>query len=122
MKYKIDYTGLEQYVKQYNYRDFIDGKVFKIGYSRRDIDFFNIDISNIEKSQIIEQGMPFLVDIIGNDLSVVFAMNRKYKSPIGRMVYAKFDKTIIKDCRKQFGSCLNGYWIIPDNFVKEIKI
>lgn len=121
MKYKIDYAGLEQYVKQYNYGDFIDGKVFKTGHTRREIDFFNIDTSSLEKSRIIEQGMPFLVDIIGNDLSVVFAMSRKYKSPNGRMVYAKFDKTIIKDCRKQFGSCLSGYWIIPDNFIEKIK-
>ena len=120
-KFKIDYKGLEEFLKTLTYKDFRDSVKIQDGHTRRDIDFFEIDESEIYSSQIIEAGTPFLVDAIGNDLSIIFNANRKYKLPTGRLVYGKFDRTLINDCAKTFGSCLNGYWVIPNRFLQKVK-
>jgi len=33
---------------------------------------------------------------------------------------SEFDRTIIKDCRKKFGTLLNGCWLIPNRFLLPI--
>ncbi len=86
-----------------------------------DIEFFKMDRSKIPSEQIIDYGMPFLVDILGNDLSVVFLTRKKYKLPTGRVVRAKFDATVISDCNKAYGTPLNGYWMIPNQFIEKTK-
>lgn len=68
--------------------------------------------------QIIQYGQPFLIDAIGNDLSVVVLSKRKYKLPTGRAIKAKFIETLVDNCQKQFGTPLNGYWIIPSQFIE----
>ncbi len=82
-----------------------------------DIEFFKKDLSKIPKDQIIHYGMPFLVDALGNDLSIVILSRRKYKLPTGRVIRAKYDSMNIDDCRKQYGTPLNGYWVIPQQFI-----
>jgi hypothetical protein len=119
MEKKIDYAGLKEFLKTLTYRGIQDGALVK-AHSRNDIDFFyktNEDKRGITLDQVIEYGQPFLVDAIGNDLSVCVLTKRKYKLPTGRVVGMKLDSIIIDDCRNTFGSCLNGYWVIPDNFI-----
>ena len=84
------------------------------------IDFFcktDEEKSKIRLDQVIEYGQPFLVDAIGNDLSVCMLTRRKFKLPTGRVVNAKFDRTIIDDCRSVYGTPLNQYYVIPDIFI-----
>lgn len=130
MKYQIKYKELSEYLHKLKETDFqgADGHharnpngIMKKGYAMDDIEFFKKDLSKIPSEQIIDYGMPFLVDLIGNDLSVVILTKRKYKSPNGRVVRAKFDTTVVDDCRAIYGTPLNGYWIIPEQFITKIK-
>ena len=119
MNYKIDYKGLKQFLETLTYRSIKDGALVK-AHARNDIDFFyktDEDKSKITLNHVIEYGQPFLVDAIGNDLSVCILTKRKYKLPTGRVVKMKFDATIIDDCRKVLGSPLNNYYVIPDRFI-----
>ncbi len=119
MNYKIDYKGLKQFLETLTYRSIKDGALVK-AHARNDIDFFyktDKDKSKITLDQVIEYGQPFLVDAIGNDLSVCVLTKRKYKLPTGRVVKMKFDATIIDDCRKVLGSPVNNYYVIPDRFI-----
>ena len=119
MNYKIDYKGLKEFLETLTYRSIKDGALVK-AHARNDIDFFyktDEDKSKITLNQVIEYGQPFLVDAIGNDLSVCVLTKRKYKLPTGRVVRMKFDATIIHDCRKVLGSPVNNYYVIPDRFL-----
>ena len=119
MNYKIDYKGLKEFLETLTYRSIKDGALVK-AHARNDIDFFyktDEDKSKITLNQVIEYGQPFLVDAIGNDLSVCVLTKRKYKLPTGRVVRMKFDATIIHDCRKVLGSPVNKYYVIPDRFI-----
>ena len=114
----IDYEGLKTFLNMLNYRMIKDGAL-TVGHARPDIEKFyktDEDKAKITLNQVIEYGDPYLVDHIGNDLSIMVMSRRKHKGPTGRVVNAKFDRTIISDCRKTFGSPLNGYWIIPERF------
>ena len=118
-KYKIDYEGLNDFLKTLSYRSIKDGSLIK-AHARNDIDYFyktDKEKSEITLNQVIEYGMPFLVDAIGNDLSVCVLTRRKYRLPNGRMVSMKFDRTIIDDCREALGSPVNNYYVIPDRFI-----
>lgn len=130
MKYEIKYKELSEYLKTLKETDFqrADGHparnpngVIKKGYAMDDIEFFKKDLAKIPSEQIIDFGMPFLVDILGNDLSVVFLTKKKYRMPTGRLVRAKFNGTVVDDCRETYGTPLNGYWIIPERFITKIK-
>jgi len=127
LKHDIDYKGLEQYLRSLN-RSEIENNWNKPenpklieGHSLEEIIYFNSNITDYPEESIIHFGEPFLVDAIGNDLSIVILSKRKYKLPTGRTVHAKFVTTIIDDCRELYGSPLNGYWKIPNQFVKPIK-
>lgn len=117
---EIDYKGLKKFLETLTYRGIKNGDLIK-AHARNDIDYFyktDKDKSKIRLDQVIEYGMPFLVDAIGNDLSVCILTKRKLKLPNGRVVKMKFDRTIIDDCRSVFGSPVNNYYVIPDRFLK----
>ena len=119
MNYEIDYKGLKEFLETLTYQSIKDGALVK-AHARNDIEFFyktDEDKSKITLNQVIEYGQPFLVDAIGNDLSVCVLTKRKYKLPTGRVVRMKFDATIIHDCRKVLGSPVNNYYVIPDRFI-----
>ena len=93
----------------------------KEGHSIDDIEFFKMDKSKITLDTVIDYGTPFLVDAIGNDLSIIVQTKKKYKLPNnGRAIKGKFDRTLIDDCRKLYGTPLNGYWIIPQRFLNAL--
>jgi hypothetical protein len=120
MKYEIDYDGLKAFLETLTYRGIKDGDLVK-AHARNDIDYFYItdeDKSKITLNQVIEYGMPFLVDAVGNDMSVCVLTKGKHKLPTGRVVRMKFDRTLINDCWSVLGSVLNGYYVIPDRFIK----
>lgn len=126
-RFEIDEKGLKEYLSSLCLseieRDWQKPEIPKLieGKAMDDIEFFKMDIKKVSPERLINYGEPFLVDIIGNDLSVVMLTRRKYKSPNGRVLRAKFITTIIDDCRKLYGTPLNGYWIIPKQFVKWVK-
>ena len=129
LKFDIDYKGLEEFLKSLKYESEIEttwnkpqnAKLIE-GVAMNDIDFFKKDKSKIPLEKVIDYGTPFLVDALGNDLSIVILAKRKYKLPNGRAIEAKFVTTIIDDCRKIYGTPLNGYWKIPNQFVKPIVL
>ena len=127
LKYNIDYKGLEEYLKSLSYSEIEtdldkpeNPKLIK-GYSMDDIEYFKIDVEKYAKESIIEYTQPFLVDALGNDLSIVILSKRGYKLPTGRVINAKFVITIVEDCRATYGTPLNGYWIIPSQFISELS-
>jgi hypothetical protein len=123
MGYEIKYKELTDYLKTLTKDDFNTSwrnnknAPMKKGVSISDIIFFKMDKSEITLDTLIDYGTPFLVDALGNDLSILVQTRRKYKLPNGRAVEAKYDRTLIDDCRELYGTSLNGYWIIPDRFL-----
>ena len=115
---EIKYNELKIYLESLKLKDFENGTIEK-GTAIDDIEKFKMDKSKIKLSEVIFKGDPFLVDVIGNDLSVVFLTEKRYRLHTGRVAQCKFDRTIILDCNKIYGSCLNGYWKIPDEFLIE---
>ena len=124
MKTQIDYKKLEKYLKSLTYKDFVnirmDRSKVKEAHTVDDLSVFGYS-GKIEKETIVNFGEYFLVDILGNDLTVVQLTRRKYKTPKGRMVRAKIIATIIDDCKKQYGSCINGYFHIPKDCYLGVK-
>ena len=122
MKQKIDIEALKAYLQTLQYADFKDAKqgesekIIK-GVSMKDIEFFKKDITKIPLSAVINYGDIFLADIVGNDLSLVVLTKRKYKMPDGRVCKLKFIQTIINDCQEVFGSPINGFWKVPQQFI-----
>lgn len=128
LKHEIDYKGLEKFLKSLNYKEDIETnhnkpKHLKLieGNTRYEIEYFKTDISQLKAESIIEYGDPFLVDALGNDLSIVISSKRLYRLPDdSRSINAKFVTIIIDDCRAIFGTPLNGYWKIPNQFIKKL--
>jgi hypothetical protein len=126
LKYWIDYKGLEEYLRSLNAneieRNWVRSENPKLseGNSILDIEYFNKLGHELQKNNIINIGEPFLVDALGNDLSIVILSRRKYKLPNNRVVNGKFVATIIDDCRTLYGTPLNGYWKIPSQFIKPL--
>lgn len=127
LRHKIDYKGLENYIRSLNYKTDIETNWNKPenpklieGNSIEEIEYFKTDKSKIPVESIIQYGEPFLVDALGNDLSIVILSKRGYKLPTGRVINAKFVTTIIGDCRSLFGTPLNGYWKIPNQFISKL--
>ncbi len=126
LKYEIDYKGLENYIKSLKYSEIEtnwqkpeNAKLIE-GHSIEEIEYFKTDKTKILPETIIQYGEPFMVDALGNDLSIVILSKRGYKLPTGRVIRAKFLTTIIEDCRSLFGTPLNGYWKIPSQFIKPL--
>jgi hypothetical protein len=122
MKYEIKYKELESYLTSLPEKEFQDKKynpngIIKEAELMTDIDFFKKDKSKFPISKVIDYGMPFLLDALGNDLSICILTKRKFKLPTGRPIQAKLDRTIISNCRKIYGTPLNGCWVIPEQFV-----
>lgn len=126
-KYEIDVDGLKLYLlsldrkgieTNWNHPDKPD---LMEGVSMEDVEFFKKDLETIPKEKIIQFGEPYLVDALGNDLSIVILTKKKYKLPTGRVIHSKYVCTVISDCRKLYGTPLNGYWKIPSQFLKSIK-
>lgn len=127
LRHKIDFKGLENYLQSLKYSDLETNwqkpqnpKLIE-GHSIEEIEYFKTDKSKIPEDKIIQYGEPFLVDALGNDLSIVILSKRKYKLPTGRVIRAKFVTTILEDCRSVFGTPINGYWKIPTQFIQPIK-
>lgn len=116
MKTKVDYEGLETFLRSLTKEEF--KKQISKCHTRSDIDFFKEDDSKIDKNLIIEYGMPFMVDLIGNDISVCVLTRRRFFVSSMRLVNCKLKKTVIDDCLKQYGDYLNGCWVIPKEFIK----
>lgn len=128
LKHEIDFEGLEKYLRSLNYSEIEtnwqkpeNAKLVE-GNSIEEIEFFKTDKTKIPPETIINYGEPFLIDALGNDLSIVILSKRKYKLPTGRTVNAKFVTTVIDDCRSVFGTPLNGYWKIPNQFIKPLNL
>jgi hypothetical protein len=127
LKHEIDFKGLENYLKTLTYSDIENNwqkpKNAKLieGHSIEEIEYFKTDKSKIPLEKVINYGEPFLVDALGNDLSIVILSKRKYKLPTGRFIHAKFVTTILDDCRSIFGTPINGYWKIPSQFIKSLS-
>lgn len=126
LRHKIDYKGLEDYLKTLTYSDIetnwqrpLTPKLIE-GKSIEELEYFKTDKSKIPPEKIINYGEPFLVDALGNDLSIVILSKRKYRLPTGRVIRAKYLTTIIEDCRELFGTPINGYWKIPNQFIKPL--
>ncbi len=117
MNFIIDYKGLTAYLKIKKYKDFHKGGSVLKGNTIDDIEYFKMDKSKITMDSIIHFNRPFLVDSVGNDLTVAVLTKRKYKNPDGRIVKFKHIQTVINDCSDLYGSSINGYWIIPDKFI-----
>jgi hypothetical protein len=127
LRHKIDYKGLEDYLRNLSYSDIETNwqkpnnpKLIE-GHSIEEIEYFKTDKSKIPLEKVINYGEPFLVDALGNDLSIVILSKRKYKLPTGRSIHAKYLVTIIEDCREVYGTPVNGYWKIPNQFINKIK-
>lgn len=127
LRYKIDYKELEEYLKSIKYSEIEtnwqkpeNAKLIE-GHSLEEIEYFKTDITKISNETIIKYGEPFMLDAIGNDLSIVILSKRGYKLPTGRVINAKFVTTIIDDCRSLYGRPLNGYWKIPNQFITKLK-
>lgn len=118
----INYEKLENYLKNLTYKDFtntgLENSKVKKAHTVEDVLRFG-GYDKIEKGTLVNYGEYFLVDILGNDLTVVMLTKKKYKTPKGRLVTAKIIKTIIEDCNKLYGSCINGYFHIPKEFYRE---
>ena len=119
---QIDIVALKAYLHTLKYQDFADAKngysdkIIK-GNSIRDIEFFKKDLSKIPLSTVINYGDCFLVDVVGNDLSLVILTKRKYRNPDNRVCHFKFVETLITDCREVLGGSVNGYWKVPTQFL-----
>jgi hypothetical protein len=127
LKHEIDFKALENYLKSLSYSDIEtnwqkpeNAKLIE-GHSIEEIEYFKTDKSKIPLEKVINYGEPFLVDALGNDLSIVILSKRGYKLPTGRVIKARFVTTIIEDCRSLFGTPLNGYWKIPSQFIKTLS-
>ena len=122
MKYEVKYKELEAYLtslpeKEFQNKMYNPNGIIKEAELINYIEHFKIDVSKLDPAQIVNYGMPFMVDALGNDLSVCFLSRRKYKLPTGRVVSMKLGETVIDNCRKVFGTPLNGCWVIPQQFV-----
>ena len=120
---KIDFEGLKDWLLTLEADDFRNGIKIKHCSCQNEIDRqekrSGLKHPYIEKV-IIPNGGYHLVDIIGNDLTVVKTARKKYKTPSGRLVSRKIIYTVIEDCTKIYGTPLNGYWEIPKKFfIKE---
>ena len=122
MKYEIDFEGLTIFLKSLDPKTEIDRmKDQPITSKLLSADAIQ-EIAHRERimpppERLIGVDEPFLVDVLGNDLSIIILTKTLQKQPKGRKRNFVFVKTIIEDCHKQYGTALNGYWKIPSQFL-----
>lgn len=124
--YEIDIVGLTEFLFSLKLEDIekhvsdrFSNKTYKLIETDtiKDIDRFNIDKSKITLDRVVFYDEPFLVDKIGNDLSIVILTKRRYKDNFGNVGFCKLVTTVVNDCNKVYGTSLNGYWKIPEQFI-----
>lgn len=113
MKTKVHIKDLKKYLLSIPKEALIKAETIE------EIEHFKMDKSKITLDQVIFYNKPFLVDALGGDLSLVYLTKKYYTLPTGRKVRCKFDQTLITDTRKQYGDVLNGYFVIPPQFIYE---
>jgi len=94
--YKIDYTGLKNYLKSL--------KSFEI----------ENELLKIEEENVNAEKLPFLTSVIDNDLSIVMPTKMEYEMPNKRLMHAKFVSTMVDECHG-----VKGYFKIPKEFITE---
>lgn len=117
---KIDFESLKKFLLTLEADDFRNETKIKKCSCQNEIEYFEKNfnkkhMSSIDKI-IIKNGGYFLVDVLGNDLTIVKSTRRGYKLPNGRVVNCKVIHTVINDCHNIYGTALNGYWAIPNEF------
>ena len=129
--YEIDIVGLTEFlfslkledIEKQNTNNRLEDKLLNKTYKLietntiRDIDRFDFDKSKITLDRVVFYDEPFLVDKIGNDLSIVILTKRRYKDNFGNVGFCKLVTTVVNDCNKLYGTSLNGYWKIPEQFI-----
>ncbi len=129
-RYEIKYKELDKFLRTLDISDFEhdngreskEKPSLKIAKFEDEIERFKMDKSKITLDSVVFYGMPFLIDAIGNDLSICTFTKRKYKlKDTGRVLNILFDKTIIGDCSELYGTPLNNCWAIPERFLIKIK-
>lgn len=121
-KFEIDYIGLENFLLNLSKADIEttwskpENPKLEECVLASDVEHFKME--DYDEDRFVDFGEPFLVDALGNDLSILILSKRKHKLPTGRVVNSKFDKTIVNDCRGLYGTPLNGCWKIPKEFIK----
>ena len=126
LKHKIDYIGLRAYLMTLKLSDIEtnwnkpENPKLMVGIPIDEIEYCKSDKSKIPFVKVIQYGEPFLIEALGNDLSIVILSKRKHRLPTGRVITAKYVKNIIDDCNNQFGTPLNGYWKIPEQFIQPL--
>lgn len=118
----FDYKGLKEFLLTLKADDFRNGNKIKTCTCQNEIDRYEKNTGKkypwTKEKVIIPNGGFHLVDVLGNDLTIVKTSKRGYRLPNGRVVNCKIIHTVIEDCRETFGTPLNGYWEIPKEFYK----
>ena len=122
MKYEIDFEWLTIFLKSLNPKTEIDRMQHQpITSKLLGADTIQ-EIASSERAmpppeRLIGVDEPFLVDVLGNDLSIIILTKTLQHQPEGPKRKFIFVKTIIEDCHEQYGTALNGYWKIPSQFL-----
>lgn len=119
LTYKIDFQGLKQFLQNLEYEDFKERENSRlVGAITTHASLKTLETT--PKEQIIQIGEPYICDCLGGDLSVLISTNKKYRLPDRRAIKSKFVITLIEDTNEIYGSCVNGLWKIPSQFIKKI--
>ena len=109
----LEVEKIKGYIKKLKKEDFYFNKRIKEANAIDDIIKFGYE-GNLDGDTIVNFGEYFIVDYYGNDLTICMLTKRKYKNNKGRLVSCKPIVTLVEDCKEQYGTCLNGYWKIPN--------
>ena len=97
---ELDIEEIKKYLLNLKKDDFGSGELPEC-CTISDLKIFGIH-KPIKGYHIANYGEYFLVDLIGNDISLVKLTKIEFKTPTGRMVKCKLIKTIIEDCKKTY--------------------
>lgn len=119
---EIKYKELTEYLKTLCYADFEDDTRkthIQKAYTNKELEL-GMNPEKLKKQKFIAYGEPYLVDVIGCDLSVVWSSKKKHKLKTScgtRSLNLKFDRTLLQN----FGFVVNGYWAIPERFIVDYE-
>jgi hypothetical protein len=117
-KCEVKYEELEKYLRTLTYDDFENENSpnhLQKAYTNQELMLTN-NPKAYDKQKFIAYGEPYLVDVIGCDISVVWSSSKKHKIKTScgeRSLNMEFDRTLMKN----FGFVVNGYWAIPEQFI-----